>query len=127
MLELKSISYEVVPVHLVKDGGAQNKEEFSSKVNPMKQVPALVLPDGTVLTQSVAICEYLEQDPQYAQTTPLLPKDPVKCAHVRKIVELVNSGIQPGNVSSTLLSHQRLMPCIIPKFPQFPQLRTFSC
>ena len=106
MLELKQIPYEVIPVHLVKDGGAQNKEAFSSKVNPMKQVPALVLPDGTVLTQSVAICEYLEEEPEYnAKTQPsLLPDDPTQRALVRKIVELVNSGIQPGITSTLNLS-----------------------
>ncbi|OQV22534.1 putative maleylacetoacetate isomerase 1 [Hypsibius exemplaris] len=61
-------------------------------LSPLGQVPVLVLGDGQYLTQSVAMLEYVEE------TFPgpaLLPKDPVKRAQVREIVELINSGIQP--------------------------------
>jgi len=55
-------------------------------------VPALGLPDGTILTQSVAILEYLEElypDP------PLLPKDPASRCKVRALTEIVTCDIQP--------------------------------
>ncbi|XP_078593262.1 uncharacterized protein LOC144871567 isoform X2 [Branchiostoma floridae x Branchiostoma japonicum] len=89
-LNLKGIEYDQAPVHLIKDGGQQNSEEYKQK-NPMAQVPTLII-DGHKLTQSMAILEYLEEtrpDP------PLLPKDPATRAKVRMIAETVNAGIQP--------------------------------
>ncbi|XP_066280112.1 uncharacterized protein [Branchiostoma lanceolatum] len=89
-LNLKGIEYDQAAVHLMKDGGQQNSEEYKQK-NPMAQVPTLMI-DGNKLTQSMAIMEYLEEtrpDP------PLLPKDPAARAKVRMIAETVNAGIQP--------------------------------
>ncbi len=90
VLGLKDLAYESVPVHLVQEGGQQFQEEHSS-LNPEELVPVLI--DGdVVLSQSVAICEYLEEkhpDPR------LLPEEPSARAHVRQMVELVNSSIQP--------------------------------
>lgn len=57
-LAFKGIDYEYRPVHLIKDGGEQRKEEYA-RLNPMKVVPTLQI-DGASLTQSVAILEYLE-------------------------------------------------------------------
>ena len=59
VLNLKSIEYEYKPVHLVKDGGEQFKEEYK-KLNPASQVPAMEI-DGHVLTESLPISEYLEE------------------------------------------------------------------
>ncbi|OON17798.1 putative maleylacetoacetate isomerase, partial [Opisthorchis viverrini] len=67
-------------------------EEFR-KVNPKCELPALQI-DGLTLTQSLPIIEYLEET--RAQIgRPLLPKDPAKRAVVRKLSEIINSGIQP--------------------------------
>ncbi len=55
-------------------------------------VPALVLPTGEVVVESMAICEYLEE--VYPEN-PLLPKDPVKKAMIRGFCEVVNSGMHP--------------------------------
>ncbi|XP_029642112.1 maleylacetoacetate isomerase [Octopus sinensis] len=89
-LALKNIPYEYKAVHLVKDGGQQHSDEFK-KMNPMEQVPALVI-DGITLTQSMAIMEYLNDTrPEPA----LLPKCPAKKAVVREICECIVSGIQP--------------------------------
>ncbi|XP_061319661.1 maleylacetoacetate isomerase isoform X2 [Pezoporus flaviventris] len=49
-LALKGISYDLVPVNLLKDGGQQFSAEFKA-VNPMQQVPALKI-DGITLSQS---------------------------------------------------------------------------
>ena len=40
-LNLKGLDYEVVPVHLLKDGGEQLQAEYQS-INPQGIVPALV-------------------------------------------------------------------------------------
>jgi glutathione S-transferase len=38
----------------------QHKEESFARINPMRAVPALALDDGAVLTETVAICRYIE-------------------------------------------------------------------
>lgn len=90
-LEWKGLPWEYVPVHLVADGGQQNLPAHAAR-NPMRQVPVLELDDGRLLSQSVAIVEYLEE---LQPTPPLLPADPFARAVVRQLVEVVNSGIQP--------------------------------
>jgi maleylpyruvate isomerase len=90
-LNYKGVAYEYVPVSLVKDGGEQLRDEYRA-VNPMAQVPTLVLDDGRQLSQSMAIIEYLEET---IPTPPLLPRDPYLRARARQLAELVNSGIQP--------------------------------
>lgn len=68
-MNLKEISYNIVSVSLVKNGGEQHKEEYR-KINPMEQVPSLVI-DGRILIESISIMEYLEETrPQIS----LLPK-----------------------------------------------------
>ncbi|CAD5123286.1 DgyrCDS11645 [Dimorphilus gyrociliatus] len=90
-LSLKKIDYDYKPVHLVKDGGFQNTEEYR-EINPMRQVPSLVI-DGHTLTQSIPIIEYLDET--VADGPDLLPKDPVLRAKARALAETINSGIQP--------------------------------
>ena len=68
-------------------------------MNPLFALPTLVLDDGTVLTESVAILEWLEET---HPAPPLLPKDPLARAHVRELVQLVNSGIHPLQNSSVM-------------------------
>jgi len=50
-LNLKTISYEIKPISLVKNGGEQHSNEFR-KINPMEQVPALRI-DGKTYIDSV--------------------------------------------------------------------------
>ena len=90
-LQYKGLSVKHHSVHLVKDGGAQFLPSYAN-LNPMHQVPALELLDGTILTQSIAILEYLEES---YPSPPLLPEVPNHRAQVRQIVEIINSGIQP--------------------------------
>jgi glutathione S-transferase len=49
-----------VPTEQVDLGGLQQKSDAYTAVNPMQRVPALVLDDGTVITESIAICRYFE-------------------------------------------------------------------
>ena len=85
----KGLPYEYVPVHLLR--GEQVADSYKA-LNPMGQVPLLVLDDGRTIAQSLAILEYLEEThPEPA----LLPKDPVDRAHARQVAEMINAGIQP--------------------------------
>mgnify|MGYP001183123929 CR=1 FL=1 len=94
-LLLKGIPFEVIPVHLVHNEqlGTEHLER-----NPMGQVPAVHI-DGHMLTQSVAILEYLEET---RPNPALLPTDPTGRASVRQAVEVINSGIQPLQNLATL-------------------------
>lgn len=61
-------------------------------INPQGLVPTLILDDGSVLTQSLAILEFLEQlRPQPA----LLPANPVARAHVRAAAQVIACDIHP--------------------------------
>lgn len=67
----KGMVLEMVPVDIM---GAENRGEAFRAVNPMGQLPALELDDGRVLTEVVAICEYLEElqpEPALIGRTPL--------------------------------------------------------
>lgn len=93
-LRIKGVAHEVVPVHLIRDGGEHRLPAHLAR-NPMGQVPVLELVvDGQVvhLTQSLAILGYLEQ---VAPTPALLPADPIRRAQAWAMAEVVNSGIQP--------------------------------
>jgi len=87
---LKRLSYDFVPVHLVKDGGQQRSDAYRS-LNPQGLVPTLEV-DGQVLTQSPAILEWLEEThPQ----PPLLPSDPMERAAVRAFCAVIACEIHP--------------------------------
>jgi maleylacetoacetate isomerase len=91
-LALKELSYDSVPVHLVRGGGEQHSAAFAA-LNPAELVPVLV--DGDVtLTQSLAIIEYIdEMHPLPA----LLPADPQGRARVRSLAQTIACDIHPLN------------------------------
>ena len=73
--------------------GSQRAQDYLA-LNPQGLVPALALDDGTVLTQSLAIVEYLEEThPQ----PPLLPADAEGRARVRSIALSIACEIHPLN------------------------------
>ena len=91
-LNLKGMDYQAVPVHLVRNGGEHKSAEYLP-LNPQGLVPALAV-DGQVLTQSLAIMEYLDEthpDPA------LLPADPLGRARVRAIAQAIACDIHPIN------------------------------
>ena len=87
-LALKRVAYEAAFVDIA---GGEHWAALEG-INPMRQVPTLVLDDGTVLTDSVAILEWLDET---TPAPPLLPSDPLARARVRELVQLVNAGIHP--------------------------------
>jgi len=91
-LHWKGLPYECIPVHLLKNGGEQHKPEYAA-LNPQELVPTLI--DGDfVLTQSMAIMEYLEE--KYP-TPALMPIDPLQRAYVRQISLVQVADIHPLN------------------------------
>jgi maleylacetoacetate isomerase/maleylpyruvate isomerase len=94
-LNLKGLDYQPTFVHLAK--GEHRKPEYAA-VNPQALVPALD-EGGRLLTQSLAILEYLEEThPQ----PPLLPRDPFARARVRSLALLIACEIHPLNNLRTL-------------------------
>lgn len=91
-LNLKGISYRQKHVHLVRDGGEQNRPDYR-EVNPLGLVPALEH-DGQTIVQSMAIIEYLEE---VFPERPLLPADFIERSRVRSIAQSICSEIQPLN------------------------------
>ncbi|MEO8810423.1 MAG: maleylacetoacetate isomerase [Rhodanobacter sp.] len=95
-LNLKGLAYETRPVHLVRDGGEQHAPAYHA-LNPLESVPCLL--DGErVITQSLAIMEYLdEMHPELS--TALLPMDARGRAQVRALAMAVCCDIHPlGNL-----------------------------
>jgi maleylpyruvate isomerase len=89
-LNLKGLAYESVPKHLLRNGGEQRAHDYL-ELNPQGLVPALD-DDGTLVTQSLAICEYLEEihpEPR------LLPGDAVARAQIRAMALSVACEIHP--------------------------------
>ncbi|MBM6594339.1 maleylacetoacetate isomerase [Microvirga pudoricolor] len=94
-LHLKGLSYDAIPVNLLK--GEQTGVAYKA-VNPQGRVPVLSV-DDIILTQSPAILEYLEEvhpDP------PLLPSDPLERSRVRAAASLIGCDIHPLNNTSVL-------------------------
>ena len=91
-LNLKGISYDIIPVHLTKNGGAQFDPDYSEK-NPTHLVP--LFEDGVAsIHQSLAIIEYLEET---HPTPALLPSSSSDRAWVRSLAMDIASDIHPIN------------------------------
>ena len=91
-LSLKGLSYDAVPVHLLKDGGQHLQDEYR-KINPSGLVPSFQ-DDRITLTQSMAIIEYLEE---IHPEPPLLPKDAPGRGRVRELAQIIGCDIHPVN------------------------------
>lgn len=91
-LNLKGLRYEILPVHLVRDGGEQNTPEFR-ETNPQGFVP--VLQHGNRhYRQSLAILEYLDETWPQPALLPALSRDR---ARVRSIAQMIACDVHPLN------------------------------
>jgi maleylpyruvate isomerase len=90
-LNLKGLAYDQVTYDLRQKA---EKTGTYAQLNPQKLVPALQTDDGTVLTQSLAILEWLEET---HPAPALLPENPTDRAHVRAMAALVACDIHPIN------------------------------
>ncbi|ALE89577.1 maleylacetoacetate isomerase [Pseudomonas versuta] len=96
-LALKGLDYQAVPVNLIAASSGEHKQAAYLAINPQGRVPALRTEEGSVLTQSPAIIEYLEE--RYPQVA-LLSTDLATRAHERAVAALVACDIHPlHNVS----------------------------
>ncbi|HJU28978.1 MAG TPA: glutathione S-transferase N-terminal domain-containing protein, partial [Candidatus Binataceae bacterium] len=88
MANLKNLDYEYVPVDLAR---AQSRGDAYRKLNPQGRVPTLEH-NGAFITQSLAICEYLED---LWPNPPTLPRDPIGRARVRALALAIACEIHP--------------------------------
>ncbi|TPJ79720.1 maleylacetoacetate isomerase [Mesorhizobium sp. B2-5-13] len=101
-LEMKGLSYNYVPHHL---RHSEHLEPSYLAVNPQGLVPALIWSDGMLLTQSLAIIEFLDET---IPEPPLLPKDPPSRARVRMLAQIIACDIHPVNNLRVLTSLRTL-------------------
>ncbi|KQZ96564.1 maleylacetoacetate isomerase [Mesorhizobium sp. Root157] len=97
-LEMKGLQYRYVPHHL-RHGG--HLEPAYLSVNPQGLVPALIWNDGTLLVQSLAIIEFLDE---VVPEPALLPKDASGRARVRMLAQMIACDIHPVNNLRVLTS-----------------------
>ena len=90
-LNLKGLAPERAFVHLRR---GDHREENYLVLNPQGLVPSLVTDDGAVLTQSLAILEWLDET---HSRSPLLPADPSGRARVRSLALTIACDIHPLN------------------------------
>ena len=88
-LNMKGLQVERVVHHLQK--GEQTAPSYLA-LNPQGLVPALEIGEGQVLTQSLAIIEWLEET---HPEPPLLPKDPIRRAKVRAFALAIVADTHP--------------------------------
>jgi maleylpyruvate isomerase len=97
-LSLKGLRYDTAGIHLQKEGGLNRKPEYQA-INPQMRVPALKLDSGEILTQSLAIIDYLDEThPQPA----FLPIGAIGRAKVRAIAQIIACDIHPLDNTSPL-------------------------
>ena len=91
-LNLKGLPYEIVPIHLLRDGGEQRSEAYRN-INPQGLVP--VLQHGSrMLRQSLAILEYLDET---FPDRPLLPATARARQRVRALAQAIACDVHPLN------------------------------
>lgn len=112
---LKGLSYDFVPVHLVKDGGQQKTPDYRA-LNPQALVPTLEV-DGLVLTQSPAILEWLDETHPEPR---LLPNEPMERAAVRAFCAVIACEIHP-------LQNLRVLHYLEANFGQGPEGKEAWC
>jgi len=91
-LNLKNLPAEIIPIHLLNNGGEQHHPNYLAH-NPQGLVPTLTVGEHD-LTQSLAIIEYLEET---YPTPALLPKDPILKAKNRALALTIACDIHPLN------------------------------
>jgi len=107
-----------VPTEQVDLAALQQRSEAYTAINPMQRVPALVLDDGTVITESIAICRYfeaLQPDP------PLFGRGALDAA----LVEMWNRRAELHLLGPVAFVFQNLHPAmkqmIIPQVPEWAE------
>lgn len=90
-LALKEVEHDYVGIDLI---AGEQREPAYAAVNPQGLTPALDIGDGEVLTQSLAILEWLEET---RPEPPILPRDPLERQRVRTMAMVIACDIHPLN------------------------------
>jgi maleylacetoacetate isomerase len=91
-LNIKGLPYEIIPIHLIDNGGEQHSPEYH-KLNPQELIPSLEV-NGQIISQSLAIMQYLEE---IYPEVPLLPHTPLEKAQVRSLALMIACDMHPLN------------------------------
>jgi glutathione S-transferase len=83
----KGISFDLEDVDIL---AGENRRQSYLSINPMGSTPALALPSGQIVTEILAICEYLEEK---VPAPVLIGSSPEKRAHVRMWTRRIDLGI----------------------------------
>ena len=109
----KGIEVPLVPVDM---GAMGHKAEEVTKLNPLQRLPLLVLDDGTVLTESIAICRYFEE----LHPTPALFG---RGAVGRALVEMWQRRLELNFLAHVASAFRHIHPAMkeweVPQFPEF--------
>lgn len=109
----KSIEIETVPVDMAQMG---HKSDEVTALNPLQRLPVLVLDDGTVIAESVAICRYFEE---LHPEPPLMGSD----ARDRAIVEMWNRRMELHYLASVAAAFRHTHPAMkeweVPQLPEW--------
>lgn len=92
-LNLKNLQYDMEPIHLLRNGGEENRSWYR-QLSPLGTIPCFENDSGIALTQSLAIIEYLDES--YPEV-PLLPAAAADRARVRAIAQTIACDIHPIN------------------------------
>ncbi len=116
-----------LPLEEVDLGALQQRTPGYTAVNPLQRVPALVLDDGTVITESIAICRYFEElqpDP------PLFGRGALEVALVEMWQRRVEQNLLGGVSHVFRNSHPAMKEMEVPQVPAWaeankPRIRDF--
>lgn len=97
-LNIKNLTYEYKPIHLLNNGGEQNQEAYR-KINPVGGVPTLIH-NGFILSQSSVIIEYLDE--AFPQTYALFPKELKTKSLVKQLCQIINADLHAYSNLKTL-------------------------
>jgi glutathione S-transferase len=115
----KGIDAPQVEVDLMK---GEHKSPKFLKLNSLGQIPVLVLDDGTVITESVAICRYLEE---LHPEPPLFGKDAVSRAKVEMWNRRVEMQIM-GTIGDYSFHTQEFFKDRVPQHPAFGEAQKLN-
>lgn len=101
-LHWKGLPFEVIPIHLLKDGGQQHHADYAA-INAQELVPTLIDGEG-VIAQSLAAIEYLEE---MHPNPPLIFGDALMRAKIRQLAMVIACDTHPL-VNLRVLQHLAL-------------------
>jgi glutathione S-transferase len=111
----KGIEVPKIPVDL---GKLEQKSRSFTALNPMQRVPALVLDDGTVITETMAICRYFEAlhpEPN------LFGRDALEIAKVEMWSRRVEFGFYAAVIAVFRHTHPAMAAMEVPQVPQWAE------